>query len=49
MFTICHLTEQVGAPMEVEVYAQADQVTLGREAAQDHGEVTYPLKLHLPV
>lgn len=49
MFTICHLTEKVGAPTEVKVYAQADQVTVEREAALDHGEVTYPLKLHLPV
>lgn len=49
MFTIRHLTEQVGAPPEVEVYAQADQVTVGSEAAQDHGEVTYPPELHLPV
>lgn len=49
MFTIRHLTQQVGAPTEVEVYTQADQVTLGKEAAQDHGKVTYPLELHLSV
>lgn len=48
-FTIRHLAEQVGAPTEEEVDAGADQVTAGREAMQDHGEVTDPLKLHLPV
>lgn len=42
MFTIRHLAEQVGAPTEVEVDAQADQVTVRREAVHDHGEVTDP-------
>ena len=49
MFTTRYLVERVGAPTEEEVDAQADQVTVGREATQDHGEVTDPLKLHLPV
>lgn len=42
MFTIRHLAEQVGAPTEEEVDARADQVTVGRKATQDHGEVTDP-------